>query len=147
VFSDPVQPVLSVVSVTGADGEELTAGPPTASADGASVSQALRSPLAPGTYRVAYRVLAADGHPVTGTFEITATGAPAAPAPGTAAGTPTPAPAASPDGDAAPALRPTAATDGDGDGAPVLLLVLGGLVVASLVGLLARRFGGAPPSA
>ncbi len=91
VFSDPVQPGLSAVSVTGADGDEQVSGEPSPGGDGASVTQALRSPLEPGTYRVAYRVLASDGHPVTGSFEITAVAAAPATAPATApAATPTP---------------------------------------------------------
>ena len=75
VFSDPVQPGLSAVSVTGEGGEEHAAGTPAAGGDGTSVSQALQAPLEPGTYRVAYRVLASDGHPITGELEITAAAA------------------------------------------------------------------------
>ena len=97
VFNDPVQPGLSALSVTGADGEEHVDGTPTSGGDGSSVVQALRSPLAPGTYQVAYRVLAADGHPVTGTFEITAVApADAAPTPAASTSAPTPTPVPSP---------------------------------------------------
>ena len=140
VFSDPVQPSLSAVSVTGTDGEQRTSGTPTPRGDGASLVQALREPLEPGTYRVAYRVLAADGHPVTGSFELTAVASPAvASAPTTAAPAPT--------STTTSAVQPASSGADDGGGAPVLALVAGGLAVAGGAGLLARRFGGAPPSA
>jgi hypothetical protein len=77
---DPVQLGLSAVSVTGAHGQGRASGMPSAGRDAASVSQGLRQPLEPGTYRVAYRVLSADGHPVTGSFEITAVAASGGPA-------------------------------------------------------------------
>ena len=145
VFSEAVQPGLSALSVTGADGEEHVAGSPAAGGDGSSVTQPLRAPLEAGSYRVAYRVLAADGHPVTGSFEITAT-APPAPAP-PASGTPAPVttePAAEP---TTGALRPVAEEQDERGGLPLLPLVVGGLVVAAVAGLLARRLGGAAPGA
>ena len=152
VFSEAVQPGLSALSVTGADGEEHVAGPPAAGGDGSSVTQPLRAPLEPGTYRVAYRVLAADGHPVTGSFEITAT-APAAPAPtaaasGPGADRPTTGPTTEPTtGPTTGALRQVSGEQDEDGGLPVLPLVVGGLVVAAVAGLLARRFGGAAPGA
>lgn len=150
VFSEPVQAGLSAMSVRGADGGEQASGPPAEGADGASVAQALRAPLEPGTYTVAYRVLAGDGHPVTGSFEITAVApagaapAPAAPAassPATPVASPVPTPAAT-----TGALTPVAGEREDEGGLPVLPLVLGALVVAGVGGLLARRLGGAPRS-
>lgn len=137
VFSDPVQPDLSAMSVTGADGEDHVVGPPTSGPDGSSVSQALRTPLEPGAHRVAYRVLAADGHPVTGTFAFTAT------APASAAPTPRSevSPTAVPPTTDDAALRSVADETPDDGGLPVLPLV-GGLVVAAVAGLLARRLVG-----
>lgn len=142
-FTDPVQPGLSTVSVTGADGRQRAAGTPTAGEDDASVTQALAGPLDPGTYRVAYRVLAADGHPVTGSFEVTVLAAP----------TPTATPASSPlataspplEDTASPSLRPAAGERDEDGGLPVLTLVVGGLVVAGGAGVLARRLGGDLP--
>jgi copper resistance protein C len=143
VFSDPVQAGLSALSVRGPDGEEQVDGSPTAGADEVSVSQALRAPLPPGTWTVAYRVLAADGHPVTGSFEVT-TVAPAGTAPPSAAPAPTGAsPLPTPTATAA-ALSP-AADERDTGGLPLLPLVIGGLVVAGLGGLLVRRLGGTAP--
>jgi hypothetical protein len=152
VFSDPVQPGLSAVSVTG-EGGEHAAGTPSARGDGTSVSQALRAPLAPGTYRVAYRVLASDGHPITGELEITAAAAtapaptsaalpaPAAPAPEAPATEATPAATTEP----TPAAQQVAAgTEDGGGGLPVLPLAVGGLLVAGGAGLLARRLGATP---
>jgi methionine-rich copper-binding protein CopC len=146
VFTDLVQPDLSALSVRDADGEEHVSGAPSPGGDGSSVSQALRSPLEPGTYRVAYRVLAADGHPVTGSFEITAVARASVtppPAPSTTAPTALPTPEARTGG----AMQPAAAESDDEDGLPVLPLVAGGLVAAGVAGLLARRLGGAPPEA
>ncbi len=154
VFSDPVQAGLSALSVRGPDGEEQVDGSPTAGADGASVAQALRAPLPPGTWTVAYRVLASDGHPVTGSFELTTVAAPAS-APSSAApasaAPPSAAPAAS---GPSPAPTPTATTgalspaadERDAGGLPLLPLAVGGLVVAGLGGLLVRRLGGTAPS-
>jgi methionine-rich copper-binding protein CopC len=144
VFSDPVQPALSTVSVRGADGEDLVAGQPSSTGNGTSVVQALRSPLGPGTYTVAYRVLAADGHPVTGSFQITAT-APAVDAPAPSTTAEAPAPTSTPGTPETPALQAVADEDDDG-GLPVLPLLAGGLVVAGAAGLLARRLGAAPPT-
>jgi copper resistance protein C len=146
VFSDPVQAGLSALSVRGPDGEEQVDGSPTAGADEVSVSQALRAPLPPGTWTVAYRVLAADGHPVTGSFEVTTVapaGTPppsAAPAPTGASPPPTTTKTTTPSATAA-ALSP-AADERDTGGLPLLPLVVGGLVVAGLGGLLVRRLGG-----
>ena len=145
VFSDAVQPRLSAVSVTGAGGEEHVAGTPAAGGDGSSVTQPLRAPLEAGTYRVAYRVLAADGHPITGSFEVTATAPPATPDP--ASPTPTAAPPEPTPEPTPGALRQVAGEQDADGGLPLLPLVAGGLVLAGLAGLLARRFGGAAPGA
>ena len=142
VFSDPVQAGLSALSVRDDDGVEHVAGSPAPGGDDASVAQALRAPLEPGTYTVAYRVLAGDGHPVTGSFEITtvasSTTAPAAPTAAPTAAAPTPVPTTA---TTTEALSPTAGSSED-EGLPVLPLVVGGLVVAGAGGLLARRLGG-----
>ncbi|HLR84751.1 MAG TPA: copper resistance CopC family protein [Nocardioidaceae bacterium] len=58
------------LQVTAPDGQELADGEPTV--DGASVSQTLQSSGYAGTYTIAYRVVSADGHPVTGelTYDV-----------------------------------------------------------------------------
>jgi methionine-rich copper-binding protein CopC len=62
-FAESVQPVSAQVSVRGADGRSVTTG-------SATVAEAVvRQPVdisADGSYLVAYRVIAQDGHPVTG---------------------------------------------------------------------------------
>ncbi len=160
VFNEPVRPGLSALSVRGDDGEEHVAGSPTTGAEDGSVAQALHAPLDPGSYTVAYRVLASDGHPVTGSFEITAVAPAAAPRPPSSDPTgaapsdpasaplpgPTTDPASDPSSDPTPgALAPVAERADDG-GVPVLPLVVGGLVIAAVGGLLARRRGGGPRS-
>ena len=148
VFSDPVQPGLSAVSVTAADGAEHASGTPAQGGDGSAVTQALRAPLAPGSYRVAYRVLAADGHPITGELTVTAVAAPAAVPTAAASVAPTAAPTtAVPAPDETTGPTEVTAAEVDDGGLPLLPLVVGGLVVAGTAGLLARRLGGAPPTA
>lgn len=144
VFSGEVREELSAVAVTGPGGTDVVDGPPSGS--GTRVVQPLRAPLPDGTWTVAYRVVAADGHPVTGTTTFVvqaqaAAGSEAAPeAGGAAPGTAAPAPPADEVGSepaAAPAPAPAPPSEASG-GTPVLLLVL---VAAALVGavLLAVR--------
>ena len=92
-FDQPVQNLDAVLVVTGPNGNLFTAGP--AAVDGNNVSAPL-SPAGPaGQYRIAYRIVSADGHPVTGqiTFTLSAAGA------GTATGSP-PAAGSAPNGGA-----------------------------------------------
>lgn len=74
VFSEPVK--MPKVLVRDASGTPRQTG--TASAAGATVTQALPSGLAPGRYTVAYRVIAQDGHPLTEEFAFTLSGEPGA---------------------------------------------------------------------
>jgi copper resistance protein C len=70
-FDSPLLDGFASVSVTGPDGSPWQSGKPKVS--GATLVQEL-NPLGPaGTYEVAYRVVSADGHPVTGasTFRLT----------------------------------------------------------------------------
>jgi copper resistance protein C len=150
VFSGELREELVTVVVSGPDGADVADGPPSSS--GGSVVQPLRRPLAGGTWTVAYRVVADDGHPLTGTstFVVEAQveaapgadtqpmeAAPGAGSPPTEAGPPPP------DQEVAsePAAAPPAPTSGVG-GAPVLLLVLLAAVVVA-AGLLAARLRGA----
>ena len=67
-YSEPVEPRFAIVSVTNADGKQVTEGAP-ARAPGSP--QTLVTPLrrAPeGWYLVFWRVISADGHPVRGAF-------------------------------------------------------------------------------
>ena len=63
-FSEPVSASFATVLVTTAGGVAVTRGRPAVA--GARITQALSSGLGTGAYRVAFRVVSADGHPVTG---------------------------------------------------------------------------------
>ena len=64
VFSEPVSPRQAQVLVTATNGDDLARGP--AQAAGGVVSQPLGRSATAGSYLVSYRVLAQDGHPITG---------------------------------------------------------------------------------
>ena len=74
VFDEPVSTKFSRVEVTGPDGRTWSTGEPDVS--GATVTQDLAELGPAGTYQIAYRVVSADGHPVSGTrrFQLTAAG-------------------------------------------------------------------------
>jgi copper resistance protein C len=133
-FSGELREGLSALVVTGPDGTDVADGPPTSS--GGTVVQPLRGPLPDGRWTVAYRVVAADGHPVTGTSTFVLEGQ-ALPAAGSAPQEPAP-PAPQDGSEAAAALAPASAPPSRGAGGPAVLL----LVAAALVGgglLVARR--------
>ncbi len=71
-FSDDVQPLGSAVVVRGSDGTVVSDGSPAVS--GRTVTQALRPIGADGEYQVSFRVVSADGHPVSGSTRFTAVG-------------------------------------------------------------------------
>ncbi|WP_406674378.1 copper resistance CopC family protein [Nonomuraea sp. N2-4H] len=133
VFDQAVRQGYAQVGVTSADGGSW--------ADGAAVVAAERvtvqvKPLPAGSYTVGYRILSADGHPVTGKigFTVTAGGA-AAPA--------TPPAAQEPGSDAAAAEA--AANGGAG---MAVVWVLGALVVLAIGTVVAlRRSAPAAPAA
>ncbi|MFI0732947.1 copper resistance protein CopC [Streptomyces sp. NPDC021225] len=68
-FNDPMDARYSRVAVTGASGRSVTTGAP--KVDGRTVSQALTAELPAGRYTVGYRVVSADGHPVSGSYTFT----------------------------------------------------------------------------
>ncbi|ONH56287.1 copper resistance protein CopC [Frankia sp. CcI49] len=72
VFNEPVWTDYATVVVTGSDGRTLQTGPPQV------IETTLTVPLrgaTPGGYHVTWRVVSADGHPITGEFSFTATAA------------------------------------------------------------------------
>ena len=77
-FTDPLLDGYATITVTGPDGQASAAGP--AQISGRSVTQPVGA-LASGNYRVGWRVVSTDGHPVEGTFmfavALPVTGAPA----------------------------------------------------------------------
>ena len=67
-YSEPVEPRFAIVSVTDAEGRQVTSGKPAAAP---TAAQTLVTPLRrvpEGWYLVFWRVISADGHPVRGAF-------------------------------------------------------------------------------
>jgi methionine-rich copper-binding protein CopC len=70
-FTQPLEPAFSTVQVVGPSGERVDQGPPAISGDDAArMSVALRPGLAPGRYRVIWRVLSVDSHVTNGDFSF-----------------------------------------------------------------------------
>jgi copper transport protein len=65
-FSEPVRPVGGQVQALGPDGSRVDTGPPETT--GTNLVLRLRTGLPNGTYRVSYRIVSVDGHPVSGGF-------------------------------------------------------------------------------
>ena len=65
-FGERLNPDVLTFVVTGPDGTDVTAGPPSTAGTGAV--QPLQALPASGPYQVSYRVVSADGHPVTGSY-------------------------------------------------------------------------------
>lgn len=128
-FDQPVQDFEPVIAVTGPNGNRFDLGPVTVSGSTVGIDLAGAGPA--GDYTVAYRVVSADGHPVTGQLGYTLS----AQAAGTAAGVPP--------GDGGD----QAAADQDGGGlgfwlwAGIALAAI--LVVAAVVVMLRRPTDGA----
>jgi copper resistance protein C len=126
LFSEKLQPALVKVQVRdAAGGRHETAEAPRVT--GATVRQSVTPGLPGGAYKIVYRVVSNDGHPVTGEVQFTLIG-PARGGAAPAAG----GPAASP-GAEAPAAVP-AATAGS-EGTKRWLMLGGGLLFGILIGL------------
>ena len=69
VFDEPVSQRFASVVVTGPDGADVTGG--SVAVRGSHVRAPLAEGLGSGEYRVAFRVVSADGHPVTGQSRFT----------------------------------------------------------------------------
>lgn len=154
VFSAEQLPLGAATSVTGPDGQEWAEGSP--DVDGTTVVQPLAPGMPAGDYAVAWRSVAGDGHPVSGTLAFTV-GAPASrpepAAPEPAVPEPAaPEPAAPEPAAPEPAGPGPAGGDDDGDASagdpadtsarlPVLVvaIVAAVLVVAATVAALRRR--------
>jgi len=126
---------LGAVAVDGPGGVGVAAGE--AVLAGATVTQALVANRPAGSYRLAYRIVSADGHPVAGEITFTATAGTGAPstAPSATGAGPTPTVVVDPTGGAAG--RASAAAGGDDGGWSTGLIVgvaVGGGVLATLGG-------------
>jgi hypothetical protein len=146
-FDQPVQNFRPVVSLIGPDGKQYATGSP--AVDGNTVTGTV-SAGPPGAYTAAFRIVSADGHPVTGEIHFTVSGGAAASG-GPAAGGST---GATSGGSAAPAARPAVvAGSSSGSGLSGWLwigLIVAALLVAVAAVLLVRRpvtagSDGAPP--
>ena len=84
-FDEPMSATFATVVVTTAGGVTVARGKPTVL--GAKMRQALTPDLASGGYRVAYRVVSADGHSLSGESNFTLT-LPSGASPATSAVTP-----------------------------------------------------------
>ncbi|ONH24557.1 hypothetical protein BL253_30060 [Pseudofrankia asymbiotica] len=130
---------LGAVAVEGPGGASVAAGK--AVLDGATVIQPLAANRPAGTYRLAYRVVSADGHPVSGEITFTATAATgqSAPAPSTAGAsmapalTPTATPAAAGDPTSAATALTNSGEDASGNGGWSTGLTVGVAVGAGVV--------------
>ena len=127
-INEEVNPDFVTVQVAGPGGAEAEGDP---DVDGRIVTQRLATDLPAGEHTVTYRVVSADGHPVSGTFGFT-TSAPASASPSPTPTTPASAPATASAAAAAPASSaPSAEEDGSAWLAVALLGV--GLLVAAAV--------------
>jgi copper resistance protein C len=134
-FNEDVQPGFTVITLIGPDGKDYHTGA-VKEVDTSVTVDAL--PLGPaGVYQVGYRVVSADGHPVSGktSFTLTAAG------PGSAEARLPSATGATASG--APDAVPTAAPP-DAGGAPVWPWVVGGVVLVAGGVVLALRLGRVP---
>ncbi len=127
-FNEPVQPGFTVITVIGPDGDDYHSGDISEVDDTVSVGVL---PLGPaGAYQIGYRVVSADGHPVSGSVPFTMTTA------GTGSGRAAPPSGSSPSG----VVVPAAAPGGDG-GAPVWPWIAGAVVVVVIGVGAALRLG------
>lgn len=140
-FNEPVSTSFATVVVTSAAGANVALGKPTV--DGASVTQALSPRLAAGSYRVAFRVVSKDGHPVSGesrfTLTLPATARPTTTSPSTSV--PVASPPATPSvvaAEVAPAVLPKA-DQGGGNQLPLAIAGGVGVLVLGAGALLWRR--------
>ncbi|GAA1030086.1 MULTISPECIES: copper resistance CopC family protein [Amycolatopsis] len=123
------------IAVTGPDGSQWAEGPVTV--ENNVLSAPLR-PLGPaGKYTVGYRVLSADGHPVSGEIPFTLT----------AAGNGTPAKGDAAKAAGAPANSPAAASSSSSSsGVPIWVWIAGAVVLLAIGLTVALRTGRDPGS-
>lgn len=79
-FTEDINPTFASVVISSADGRSWASGDP--QVDGPRVSAGVQPDLPPtGVYTVGYRVVSADGHPVSGSYTFTIVGVPGQPPP------------------------------------------------------------------
>jgi copper resistance protein C len=131
-FNESISAEFTQLTVVGPDGGRYESG--AVSADGGTVSIGVQ-PLGPtGRYEIGYRVVSADGHPVTGSVAFTLTTA----GPGTAAAI---APAQGPAAPPPPAAAPPAAPQEASGGMPLWPWIVGAVVLVGAGVAVALRMG------
>jgi copper resistance protein C len=70
-FTEALERAFSTIKVTDASGREVDQGKATVDVKDPMVLEIGLSPLSPGTYRVAWRVVSVDTHPTEGNFTFT----------------------------------------------------------------------------
>ncbi|MEU8395954.1 copper resistance protein CopC [Nonomuraea sp. NPDC048892] len=142
VFDQAVRQGYAQVGVTGADGSSWADGSPEVAAERVSVK--VRPLPGGGSYTVGYRILSADGHPVTGKISFTLAAGASAVTTGQAA-------PAAPTGQAAPAGQTGAAGSAEaaeaaanGGAGMAVVWIVGALLVLAAGTAVALRRSGAP---
>lgn len=133
-FDQPIQEGdgLNSVAVTGPDGNEWQAGP--AQVDSNVVTAPVRELGPKGTYTIGFRIVSADGHPVSGKLTFTLT----------TAGNGTPAPANQ--GGGTTVAGSIGGGSGDaGGGLPIWVWLVGAAVLLGAGLFVALRIGGKQP--
>ena len=75
-FTEPLEPAFSTLEVVNQAGERVDRGPAGVDAASPTILQVPLKPLAPGTYRVRWRVLSVDTHVTEGDFTFRVLDAP-----------------------------------------------------------------------
>ncbi|MGB3354384.1 MAG: copper resistance CopC family protein [Mycobacterium sp.] len=130
-FSEEINPAFADVAVTSADGRNWVSG--SASVEGPRLTAALGPDrLTDGLYTVGYRVVSADGHPVSGSYTFTIAGVRDQPSPTIA---PSPATPSS----AEPSVPAPAAPEGSDTKASVLTAASVGLALGGVIAFWQHR--------
>lgn len=125
-FSQEITPPAYVI-VTGPDGRSLGSGE--VEVDRGTVTMRTATSVVPGRYTIAYRLVSADGHPISGQLAAAVGGEPAASAP------------AAPVDPATTVSRSTVTDPGAGDNRTLVVVLVAGalLLLAGFLALLSGR--------
>jgi copper resistance protein C len=141
VFSEEINSRFATVVVTGPDDEKVADGKP--EVDGRILTQRLKPDLANGGYRIAFRVVSADGHPIGEELRFTLEAPAPEATPETTADATPPAAVSAPETAPVSSANPAAAAAADDEGnsgAPTVLIVIGTVAVLGvLITLVLRR--------
>ncbi|GAA4408197.1 hypothetical protein GCM10023168_25200 [Fodinibacter luteus] len=146
-FNEEVNPDFVAVRVAGPDGAEADGSPVV---DGRTVTQALAAELPAGAHTVTYRVVSADGHPISGSLTFTTTAGPSVTTQPSDPASATPSPSTGDEASTAPSASPTpqgsstpVSTEGS-DGLSPWLIAAVAAVLAVLALTVGRRLRSRP---